>query len=402
MRAVINAAGIQMDAESIDGEIRSTTYADRLLVTARRGLDRLPGPLEIASFQLSWDTERLIQGQASIVVADPEGGLEPITIADPLAPGGSRLDIVYEFGATDTRVLLDTWRIRRVTPRIDLQWRRLSGNLVWLHGGGTIAVQADEELASVQLDRLDIGSRRPTHETVLAEVQYLVADYLTLAVHADVVDASLPAADMDDDEYGDDRLAVVADLLNLIGAAYRISSGTLEVVPAVGVPAGFVIDPGEDGCLVSAASTMTDDDLANAVTSHREWTDDDGVERELVGRARLVDGPLAYGGPFGKVTKFRGANLATTQQQVDSDAETALARLSRQGDVILSVTCLTNPALQLYDLVSLAMPVPGAVNEVTGKVVAMTLTATDGVVEKTMDLRLAVSHQQLARLRSLP
>jgi hypothetical protein len=365
-----------------------------LLVSAWRGGVRLERSLPVSAYQINWDAERRIQGQAVFIFADPHGTLWPRKLYDALAPAGSRLEIEYVFGATGTRVPLGVWRIRRTVPETYWQWRKLGENLVLLPGGGTVTVEADEETASLMLDRLDIGKRQPTKSTVLAEIEYLVADYMSVFANG-VADRPLPASV----EYNDDRLATVVSQIERLGATFRMSpSGEMEIIPAEGVPVDWIIEPGDGGTLVRVEQSMDDRNLANAVTAFRQFTDDDGNEHDLQGRSELTNGALAYGGAFGKVRVFRAANLATEQSQVQMDAETTLARITAAGDVPLTVDCLANPAIQLGDVVPLTKPMLGGVATVTGRVTAMTLTSRNGVMDKSMRIRLAVPHEQFENI----
>ncbi|MCL1800999.1 MAG: hypothetical protein FWG25_06525, partial [Promicromonosporaceae bacterium] len=115
----------------------------------------------------------------------------------------------------------------------------------------------------------------------------------------------------------------------------------------------------------------------------------------LIGRAQVTDGPLRTDGPFGRVPTFRGANLATTQSDVDADAATTLARITTLGDVNLSLETLCHPALQLGDLVPLTAP---GQPEVAGIVRAVSWAGADGVAGKDTALTLAVNHDDLTHL----
>ena len=382
-------------------EVASPSGGDRLCAVAYYDGVATTGLLEAATWSIDWAACRSVQGQASLVIADPDGDLAPIGLDDRLAVGGARLHLVYEFGSTRTRVNLGMWRIRKTAPATRWQWRRLGDRLVWLPAGGTITVHADEETASVDMHRLDYTERTSTQGSALTEVAHLLAAHMRIRTDPGVVDATLGTSI----EYDDNRLDAVEQMLARVHATHRMGpDGVLEVVPAVGVPCTWSIVTGEGGAYVTSAYTMTDERLANAMHSRNELTD---VEPpvELLGSAFTQDGPLRWGGPFGRVPAFRSA-IATTQPGVQADAETGLATLSVRGDVEMTVEALTNPALQLHDVVTLTPPSRFDAEPLTGRVTRMALrglsSAAGAVPAKSMTITVAVPTAQLAPYRDYP
>jgi len=374
--------------ELLNANVATSSVADRLLVTVWRGGQQLTDNLEVSGYTLSWDTNRRVQGQGNLLIADPDGSIWPRNIASAIAPGGSRVRIAYQYGATQLTVPLGVWRIRKVTPHIHLLPRRITNQTQLIPSGGTVAIEIDEELASLELDRLDIGERHSQAPTILDEVQRLANPYMLVHRDPTVTNAPLPRIEYESEM----RLEVIQQLLDRINATYRMrGNGQLEIVPATGTPTAWPVEPYDGGTMITISMSMSDDGLVNAVTSHVTLED----ETTLVGRARLAEGPLAWGGPFGRVPAFRGANLATTQQEVDADAQTALARLSTAGDIPITLETLANPGLQLHDRVPLLIPDFPTPHTVTARVTAMTLAGSDGVTAKSMPLQLAVAHNDL-------
>jgi len=376
----------------VTNDVQHTSFNDRLVVTAWYDGKQVTEALPVTAYAFDWAASRRVHGQATFVFADPDGDLWPRSIADALGVAGSRLQVAYWFGATDTVIPLGWWRIRRTDPDILWQWRYVEGQHVWLPGGGTVTVQADEELVSYYLERLDIGERATTRNSVLAEVEHLARNpYLGFEVNQGVANRPLQTGLA----LPENRLDAIQQLLDRIGATYRQSPTGLEVIPAAGTAVEWRIEPGEGGTLIRLENTMDDRDLANGVTSWRDLDTQPGSSGGvLVGRARLVDGPLRWGGPFGRVLMFRGANLATEQAQVDEDAATTLARITQTGDVHLSLETLCHPGLQLGDRVTLLAPEYPAARPLEGRVVQVGWRGTDGLAEKKMSLTVAVPHDQ--------
>lgn len=372
-------------SDDLDAEVAGTTSRDVIEVHAWRGGELVAASLDVTGWSMSWDAGRAVQGQATVTVADPDGALAPWGMGDALAPGGSRLQVTWVSGASGIRVPLGWWRIRTADPYE--QWRvyHTSGEVRRVPGGGSVTVQADEETATIEMDRLDAEVVRGA--TVLDEVRRLLADICPVVVHGGVTDMAAPASMV----YDDSRLDAVTDLLARLGATYRMGPDrALEVVPATGVGPVWTLAGGDEGVLVDVARSLSDDGVYNAAVSSGETTSG----HPLVGRAFLDGGPLAYGGPFGHVPIFH-RSIATTQAGVVADAQTILANRQAAGEVDLSVTCLTHPGLQLHDLVTVLAPTVAGDEPIVGRVVGMSIRSAGAVPAKAMSLTVRVPVEAL-------
>ncbi|WP_163275323.1 hypothetical protein [Cellulomonas iranensis] len=380
-------------SQDLDDEVAGTSVADRLEVHAWRGGALVAQGLAVTAWSLGWDASRAVQGQATVTVADPDGDLAPWGMGDALAPGGSRLQITWVSGLSGIRVPLGWWRIRAADPAE--QWRVYRGgdgsHVARVPSGGHVSLAADEETATIEMDRLD--AQVVTAPTSLGEVRRLLADLVPVVVHPSVVDGPVPAGLV----YGDSRLSAVIGHLTDRGAVYRMGpAGELEVLPAGGVGPVWTLAGGDDGVLVGVARSLSDDGVYNAAVSTS--TAPDGAP--LVGRAQLTSGPLAWGvgTAFGRVPIFHQA-IATTQSGVDADARTVLASRVAAGEVDLAVTCLTHPGLQLHDRVVVLAPTRAGDAAIEGRVVAMTMrsaTSEAGTTPaKAMALTVRVSVEAL-------
>lgn len=397
----ITRDGLPVEEGLFFEEVASPSVGDRLIAVAYYDGAPTTGELEVAAWAIDWDATRSVQGQTSLVIADPDGDLTPIGLDARLGVGGARLQLVYEFGATRTRVPLGMWRIRKVAPATRWQWRRRGNRHIWLPSGGTVTVACDEETSSVDLHRLDYTERWSTQGTALTEVTHLLADHMPIRVHEDVDDGVV----LEPVEFDDNRLDAVERMLSRIHATHRIGAdGVLEIVPQTGVETAWSIVTGDGGAYVTSAYTMSDERLANAVHSRNELTDTD-PPTVLLGSAHILDGPLRYGGPFGRVPAFRSA-IATTPEGVQADAETGLATLTERGDVEMTVECLTNPAVQPHDVVTLTPPSQYEAEPLTGRVTRVALrglsSPAGAVPAKSMTITVAVPTAQLAPYRDYP
>jgi hypothetical protein len=397
-----------------DAEVAGTTSGDRLEVNAWRGGVLVAADLPVSSWGLTWDADREVQGQASFTFADPDGTLAPWGLGDALGAGGSRLQVTWVSGLSGIRVPLGWWRIRAADP--EETWRvvrsgyrapsgiwpneevypseetwpelvqgRQDGSVVRVSGGGVVSVNADEETATIALDRLDGEVVRAA--SVVDEVRRLLVDICAVVTAEGVVDKAAPGSLV----YGESRLDAVRDLLATIDATYRMApDGSLEVVPRAGVGPVWTLAGGDDGVLVKVTRRLSDEGVYNAVTSMAETADG----APLVGRAHLSGGPLEWGGPFGRVPMFH-RSPATTQEGVEADARTLLENRTRNGEVDLAVTCLTHPGVQPNDRVTVVAATTVGDAPLEGRVVGASMTSAQGVPAKRMSLTVRVSAESL-------
>lgn len=368
--------------------VRSTTVGDKVEAIVYRGTST-PVSVELTGWSLAWDTTRQVQGQATLEIADPDGTLTPWGYGDLLGSGGSRIDLTWVSGQTGIRVPLGVWRIRRPSAR--QQWRvyERSSSIERVHGGSKLTVQADEITAAVLLDRLDAvpGPDRPT---AIAEIERLLDGILPVRTNG-MLDHAAPRV-----VYTDSRMDAIEMMLSALDADHRLApDGSFELVSRGSDPV-WEIAGGDGGALIELEVSLSDEAVYNAAVSIGQ--DNDGAP--LVGRAYMRQGPLAYGGPYGKVPVFHQA-VATTQAGVNADAQTVLETKVANAETTIQVECLTNPALQPHDVVTVISPTVGEDAALTGRVVSMKLvsTGTPGagavVPAKRMSLGVAVSVSEL-------
>lgn len=384
---------MRVTSQDLDDRVAGTSAGDRLEAHAWRGGRVVAQDLLVASWSLPWDADRQIQGQGSFTIADPDGKLAPWSLEDPLGPGGSRLQLTWVTGGeSPIRVPLGWWRLRASDP--DETWRigrKGDEDVQRVAGGGSVTVQADEETATVVMDRLD--AETVTAPTCIAEVRRLLADIMPVFVDAGVTDAPAPRSLV----YGDSRMDAVEDLLSIVNATYRMGpDGSLQVVPVAGVGPVWTLSGGDDGVLIKVRRSLSDEDVYNAGISAGQ----DAAGRPLVGRAYLESGPLAWGPdtPFGRVPIFHRA-IAQTQSGVEADAKTLLRNRVAGGEVDLKVTCLTHPGIQIQDRVTVVAATTVGDAPLEGRVVGMTMrsaTSEAGTTPaKAMELRVRVSTEAL-------
>lgn len=332
--------------------------------------------LPLSSWSVSSDMSRQVQTQVSLEVRDPDGSLAPWALDDPLGVGGSRIQLIYAMSPTEV-VNLGWYRLTKSEPVENWQLYRLGeaeDDVVWVSGGATIPVQADDLTRMVIMDRLLTASSPGASATVLSEVRRLLKDVLPVAVAAGVTDASVSPSVV----YERERMDAVEDLLATIGCTFRMTGdGQLEVYPTAPAEPVWTVQGGEDGVLVSVQHSQQIEGLYNAAVVEGAT---EGTNLPLFAVRTEQSGPLRWDGPHGHAPFFHSATgLLKTQPAVDLAAVTVLADRVRTRSITLNVTCLPHPGLQPGDWVRVASPT------VSGKAYPL-----DGVV-RSMELRGSTS-----------
>lgn len=320
--------------------------------------------LPVETWSIGWDGQRQVQGQVSITVRDADGTLAPWSVDDPLGVGGARLQVIYHLGGgVDPLDLgwfritgsdpVESWRVVRVkdsTATGNSEAAFFDERLEWVSGGASIPVQADDLTRQATIDKL-LAPESPAGlaPTVLGEVRRLLTGIIPVTVAAGVVDKAVPTSLV----YEKERMDAVEDLLQTIGCSHRMTAdGSLEVFSTARTSPVWAIAGGDDGVLISVQRSQKLDGLYNGAIS-------EGGESglPLIGRAFEMNGPLRWEGPHGRYPTFNSSTgTLKTQAAVDMDAKSRLRTEIAQRSVVLSVTCLPHPGLQVGDWVQVANP----------------------------------------------
>ncbi len=382
---------MRLVSADLDAEVAGSSQGDVLQASVWRGGSLLVPSLDVLSWSLGWDASREVQGQATLTVSDPDGTLSPWGMGDALAPGGSQVALSWLSGISGERVTFGRWRIRKSDSAEKWLVYGTAKGPIRVPSGSRVVIEADEAItASASMCRMD-GEAVPAGATVYAELRRILRDYGSVDTSAAPADATIPASYV----YPESRTSAVGDLLDMVSAASRIGpDGALQIVPLAGVGPVWTIQGDAGGALVDLSRSLSDNATYNAVTS--KGTAADGTP--LVGHAYLGSGPLAWGGPYGKVPYFHQA-IATSRSGVESDARTLLAQQVTTGTVDLPVVCLAHPAIQPHDLVTVVAPTVAGDVPLVGRVVAMNWASTQsdrGVTPaKSMALKVRVSTEAL-------
>lgn len=373
---------------------------DRLLVVPwLAGEPTRDEPLPVEAWSISWSRSSQIQAQVDLTVADPDGDLAPWAVDDVLGAGGPRVSCTLRLAGVDEEVALGQYRITDVAPSqawLSVRQARSVNALpdgtvetVWADvpprwvSGGTVAVQAEDETVQVDLAEFLSPQSVTYRSSIVAEIEHLLDGILPVAVADGVVDRGVPASIA----YEGGRIDALGSLVRALGAAYRVTpDAQLEVYVPSPVPV-WTAAPGEDGVLIDFARSYSAREFVNCVVVEGK-SSDDGVP--LIGVARETEGPLRVDGPHGLVPARRQSDILDTQKKVDDAAKTYLAQAISDRAIVLPVTCLPNPALEVGDVVRVETPV-GALE---GPIDTMRLSgSTQGV--NPMELGIVVPFERM-------
>jgi hypothetical protein len=147
--------------------------------------------LPVSTWSISWEgsDSTLVQGKATVTVADPTGRLAPWGFDEPLSAAGSRLQLTFWCG--DESVDLGWFTVAGNKPTE--QWRLVGVKPDLGVRGASIPVDADDLTRLVQDSGFISPEAPPADSTVITEVRRLMSGICPVTVASGVVDAgSLP------------------------------------------------------------------------------------------------------------------------------------------------------------------------------------------------------------------
>ena len=321
-------------------------------------------PLPVGTWSMEWsrDESVMVQGQARFTVNDAAGDLAPWGFDEALSVGGSRIQVVLELAGE--AVDLGWWVVSRNQP--NEAWRLVADGLVWVPGGATVPVEADDLTLLLADDRFMSPEAPADGGTVFSELRRLCGSTLEV-VFTGVEDKPVPLGMV----YHEERINTIYDLARLVGDLRMTGDGLLEVYnPARTAPA-WRIFPSQDGSLVQVNRSQARDELFNAVVATGQ-----NLSNEIREYATLAAGPLRFDGPLGRKPRFV-TSVKTDRSGVLADAQAALTQYGTAATTKLEVHALPHPGMQIGDWVEVSQPViDGQVFPLVGQVQRMTLSGS--------------------------
>lgn len=302
------------------------------------------------------DTDRTIHGSLSLEAASSDDSLAPRSWDSPLAPFGSELQVRVGFQTSrgNEFVSLGWYRIDSSDPKEEWQFyddpTDPDAPKLQAYKGTTVAVESADRMSHLDDARFLSPETPASLSSVQAEIVRIAGGIVPLASWAGVPDAAIPASIA----YQTSRVQAIQDLAGVMGYKARMNAnGQLTLVPvaSTGDPV-WTITVGSEGTAVNWSRKLDRSQLYNGVVA--SGTTAEGVA--VVGIATEQDGPLRYGGPFGRVLYGHSSPLITSTSAAQADATTRLASLIRDRVVPVTVRCIAHPALELDDIVALELP----------------------------------------------
>lgn len=357
------------------------SVAPQLQVDAWYDGEIVASNLNVTTASLVVDGSRTLVGTVSVVVTDPDGEIIPSNSDDPLAPFGSELHVRQGIRTGSAGVewfSLGWYRIEESDP--DETWAayydrtRPSRDPQWVPRGVDVSVQAVDRMARLDDARFLAPESPASLASVQAEITRLARDLVPIAPLSGFADAPIPASIA----YQTSRVQALQDLAGVLDKVVRINpNGALTLAPRS--PSGsavWTVEIGRNGTIVGWNRKLSRSQLYNGVVS--SGTTEEGVAVQAV--EIEPDGPLRWGGPFGQVPYGHSSPLITSEVAAQSDAFTRLNRLIRERVVPITVSCVTNPALEVDDMVELKLPD----STLTGPVASITRDLIGAVMSMTV------------------
>lgn len=326
--------------------------------------------IPVSSGAVTLDRSRTIAGSLNLDAASPDGDLVPSSWDSPLAPYGSVLNVRagIRYGAEDGEsVSLGWYVIDSADPR---EWwvpYRPTGDLTvdpeWVCRGTLVKVTSADRMILLDDAKFVVPETPASLSSVTAEITRLARDHVPVDDLSAITDTTIPRSVT----YETSRVAALQSLADVVGCWVRMSpGGGLTLIPQEPSPDPvWTVTVGEFGTIAEWSRKQDRSELRNGVVSRGQTSDGTPVQ----GVAVEETGPLRWGGPLGTIIEEHSSNLLTTEAAAQADAQTRLERMIRERVSPVTVTCVTNPALELDDTVGVVLPD----RTLTGQVAQLTI-----------------------------
>ena len=304
-----------------------------------------------------------VQTSVSLTAGDPEGDLFTGWSGDRLGTLGHRIRLASIVSAGDwlVTVPVGTLRVNTVDIASSSPWRLYMPDHPeatpethgrWVRGAQVLSVSCGDLLDQVADEDFLAPTSPPSGSTIGSEIQRLAAGIVSVGDSVLALDGSVPSSITYDDQ---DRLGSLVALFRAAGQVLALDrDAVLQAIPSTG--SGSVWDVPMDA-LIRALPSADRSELRNGwvVASESE-------EREpLRGQALEEEGPLIWGGPFGRVPAFAHSPILTSNSQCNSAARTNRDAAQASRRMVLDIECGTDPAVDVLDTARIALPL-GAVD----------------------------------------
>lgn len=315
------------------------------------GDSRVAAGLEVVSPSVVADSSAMVEmsGRLGVVWADPVGlDVEPFDAGDLFSPFGYRVVLfaVVRAGQFVARQQIADLTITEV-PSVDGE------PFVWgqttIFAGQRVDLVVKDRMVEVQRDRFTRLEQPASLVSAWDEIGRLTGFVLTRSVDDVPITKSVV--------YEESRVDAVQQLAALLGGvAFMEWDGTLSVRSSTPGDPVAELTLGENGTIVQLGSSLSADGVYNGVVIRGEGDS----QQQILAELWITSGALAAtaaGGertPFHRVPYFYSSPFITTSAQATAYAPELLERVSSPRAATLQVTCVTNPLLQVGDVVTVS------------------------------------------------
>jgi hypothetical protein len=295
--------------------------------------------LPVEEGSVTVDEGSQVRRNANLTVADPN--LDPSSIIDLLAPFGTefmvRRGIRYQEGDEET-IPLGVFRVDEAS--------RSS----WFDG---VHIVGSDRAGGLVDARFLAGWNTPGGIEIRDEIYNLVHDVYPNIEFYDLTDDDSPTQPAVWDR---ERMEAIEKLSAALGAEFifdPLGRAILRpVTTELADEADWTVNCGDYGVMLDVATGISRSEVYNAVAAFGEQQDG---SPPVQGFAFVTNGPLAWGGPFGKKPRFFTSQFITTSGQAQKAAKGILVR-STGFNRSVQPTTIVNPALDAGDTLQIILP----------------------------------------------
>jgi hypothetical protein len=330
------------------------SFVADVTVDGQRVLSDLP----LSSCKISANRNAKIRTQANVRIdySDELGRtVVPSDLNSWMTPYATFLTVSSKIsaGGFSEKVLRGDLKIVAVKEPKD---SRLRHQGVWFSVGSTVALSLADAFAVTDKERFPI----PSSPTSLTSTWGELGTITGLPLLRNVADTPITRAVT----YQESRLDAAFDLAQILGGIpYLNPFGQLTIDPDAWGAATEALIIGKDGTVVEVQpDELTDEGIYNQVVVRTYGTDQVGI----LATAQVLEGPLRYGGPFGRVPYFASSQYITTAPAAQAYADALLPKVSYRPASIYMISCLPDPRREVGDVVTFTkddIPLTGRIQE---------------------------------------
>lgn len=305
--------------------------------------DRVLTDVPLSSCELTSKASRRIRnmGSATFLYSDEIGSsIVPEDITSALTPYASYLTVsmVVTVGQFTEKVLRGSFKIIGVTDPEE-QNVTVDDRLITLNS--SVRLRLADAFAVTDQERFPAPDGPKSLTSVWAELGLVSG----LPLLRNVADAAITRKVV----YQESRLQALFDLAGILdGIPYVNPAGQLTIQPNVWGDETEPLRVGADGTITKVSpEDLSDEGIYNQVVV-RSF---DTAAAVVLATAEVAEGPLRYGGPFGRVPYFASSEFITDTAQAQAYADDLLPKVSTVPVAPFSIQCLPDPRREVGDVV---------------------------------------------------